>query len=137
MRRSVLALELAAGLVCLAVLPAISARGAEPQAGGVPSRIVQGQALFERRCARCHGMGGDGSEGVAPPLFNVVGHEVAGQPSYIYSDAMKRKGGVWTDKDLDAYLADPQQVVPGNEMDAMAPDPDERQAIITYLKTLK
>jgi len=83
LRRSVLALELAAGLVCLAVLPAISARGAEPQAGGVPSRIVQGQALFERRCARCHGMGGDGSEGVAPPLFNVVGHEVAGQPRIV------------------------------------------------------
>lgn len=137
MRKSVLVLELAAGLVVLAMLPAIRAQGAELQTGADSTRILQGQALFERRCARCHGIGGDGSEGVAPPLFNIVGHEVASQPSYTYSDAMKRKGGVWTDKDLDAYLADPQQVVPGNEMEAMAPDPDERQAIISYLKTLK
>src|SRR4051794_1219231 len=33
-----------------------------------------------------------------------------------YSDALTRSGVVWDQKTLDAWLADPQHVVPGNEM---------------------
>jgi len=107
----------------------------QAQMQDAPAR--KGQVLFENRCARCHGLGGDGSEGLAPPLVDVVEREIASRRDYFYSDAMKRKVGIWSEKVLDAYLADPQSVIPGNEMDAIAPDPSDRQAIIEYLKTLK
>jgi cytochrome c len=67
----------------------------------------KGQVLFENRCARCHGPGGEGSEGLAPPLVDVVEREIASRRDYFYSDAMKRKVGIWSEKVQDAYLADP------------------------------
>jgi cytochrome c len=45
---------------------------------------------------------------------------------------------VWDEKTLDAYLADPQKVIPGNTMPfAGIPDRKERTEVIDYLKTLK
>jgi len=61
----------------------------------------------------------------------------AARRDYLYSDPMRTKGGVWNAKALDDYLANPQAYVPRNDMDAIAPDPTERQAIISYLETLK
>jgi len=45
---------------------------------------------------------------------------------------------VWDDKTLDAYLADPQKLIPGNVMpfSGMA-DPKQRADVIAYLQTLK
>jgi cytochrome c len=125
-------LVFAAGLagLCFFVSPVLQAQTREAPAS-------KGQVLFENRCARCHGLGGDGSEGLAPPLIDVVEREIASRRDYLYSDAMKRKAGIWSEKALDEYLADPQAVIPGNEMDAIAPDPSDRQEIIEYLKTLK
>lgn len=97
----------------------------------------QGAVLFEHRCARCHGINGDGDEGLAPSLIGVVGHPPADGKNYRYSDALKAKQGIWDAEMLDSYLANPQAVVPGTEMDVNSPDPAERAAIIAYLQTLR
>jgi cytochrome c len=97
----------------------------------------RGEDLFERRCARCHGLGGDGDGGLAPPLIGVVGRAVASRSDYVYSDALKAKGGIWSAGALDRYIADPQAFAPGADMDVNSPDPAEREAIIGYLGTLK
>ena len=48
--------------------------------------------------------------------------------------AYAAKQPVWTGEALDAFIADPQAVVPGNEMGFFGiSDPDERQALIVYL----
>jgi len=38
--------------------------------------------------------------------------------------------------DLEKWLTGPDDFVPGNNMDFRLPDPQERKAIITYLKHL-
>jgi cytochrome c len=99
--------------------------------------LPRGEVLFEHRCARCHGIGADGSEGLAPALTGVVGSPIASRKDYYYTRQMKAKIGVWTPQLLDQYLADPQGFAPGADMDVSSPDTDERTALIEYLKTLK
>lgn len=120
-----------AACVLLALARAGSgAQGAEPP-------HTRGETLFENRCARCHGLGGDGGDGLAPPLTGVVGRTVASRSDYVYSTALKTRGGVWSNGALDQYIANPQAFAPGAEMEVNSPDPTEREAIIAYLGTLK
>ena len=52
--------------------------------------------------------------------------------------AMKNANLTWDDKTLDTYLSNPMKVVPGTKMTyAGLADPEQRKAIIAYLKTLK
>lgn len=118
-------------LCCLAL-----AHGGSLAKGAEVARS-RGEVLFENRCARCHGMGGDGADGLAPALSGVVGSSIAARKDYVYSDALKAHGGVWSGEALDAYLADPQAFAPGADMEVHSPDPAEREAIIGYLGTLK
>src|SRR5262249_48815157 len=54
--------------------------------------------------------------------------------AYNYSAAMKQSGLVWDGKTLDAYLADPQKLVPGNKMPFPGLKTDhDRADIIAYL----
>ncbi len=106
---------------------------------GAPSTDTRshGAVLFENRCARCHGLNGDGDGGLGPSLIGVIGQSAASRKDFLYSDALKAKGGIWTPEMLDTYLANPQAFAPGAEMDINSPDPAERAAIIEHLKTLK
>jgi cytochrome c len=124
-------------MIAALTVPAFADGGAPAEAPAATATPAQGAALFEDECARCHGEGGDGGEGLAPPLTGVFGRAVAGAPDFGYSDALKAKGGVWTAAALDVYLGDPQAFAPGAAMDDNAPDPGQRRAIIEYLKTLK
>jgi cytochrome c len=90
--------------------------GAEPGHG-------RGETLFENRCARCHGLGGDGGDGLAPPLIGVMGRTIAGRSDYVYSDALKAKSGIWSPDTLNAYIANPQAFAPGAEMEVNSPTP--------------
>lgn len=110
----------------------IAAAGAEQ----VETRS-HGAVLFENRCARCHGVNGDGDGGLGPSLVGVIGKPAASRPDFRYSAALKAKGGVWAPEVLDRYLADPQVFAPGADMEVPSPDPAERSAIIAHLKTLK
>jgi len=75
---------------------------------------------------------------MGPNLFGVVGRKAGTFPGFAYSGAMKSAGFVWTVPKLDAYLADPQKVVPGNNMPmAGMSDSQQRADIAAYLATLK
>jgi cytochrome c len=51
---------------------------------------------------------------------------------------MKNSGVTWDAKTLDAYLANPQGVVPGNTMPfSVVADAKQRADIVAYLATLK
>jgi cytochrome c len=65
----------------------------------------------------------------------VIGRKVASLADFQYSDALKAKGGAWTEAALDAFIANPKAYAPGTQMTAGAADPAERQAIIAYLKS--
>jgi cytochrome c len=97
----------------------------------------RGEVLFENRCARCHGLTGDGGEGLAPALTGIIGRGVASRADFQYSNGLKARTGTWTAETVDEYIADPQAFAPGADMDVNSPDPVERDAIVTYLKTLR
>ena len=100
-----------------------------------PAADAGGQSLFGQ-CAACHST--DGSNGVGPTLKGVVGRASASVPGFAYSNPMKRAHLTWSNDELDKWLANPQDVVPGNAMPyAGMPDGQQRAALIAYLGTLK
>ena len=91
--------------------PTPSGAAAAPPAGGDPAA---GRLVF-RKCQACHSME-PGKTLLGPSLAGILGRKAGADANYNYSPAMKQANVVWDAKSLDAYLADPQKVVPGNKM---------------------
>jgi cytochrome c len=86
------------------------------------------------QCISCHSVE-PGRNGVGPSLHRIVGSKAASVPGYNYSPALKQSGLTWDEATLDAWLAAPAKLVPGNKMAYFGqPDPAKRKAIIDYLK---
>jgi cytochrome c len=92
---------------------------------------TDGKALFEKRCGGCHALDRD-KEG--PRLGGVYGRTAGTVASFQYSDALRKSGIKWNEKFLDKWLTNTEQLVPNNEMTFHVEKPDERAAIIAYLK---
>ena len=71
---------------------------------------------------------------VGPPLRGVFGRRVAAEPGFPYSDALRKSQFVWDEARLDRWLADPDGLIPGNDMSFRLDNAAERSAIIAYLK---
>lgn len=96
---------------------------------------VAGKQVFAQ-CIACHSV--DGKVGVGPSLQGILGRKSGESPGFHYSRAMKGAGITWNGKALNAYLADPQKVVPGNVMPfSGVVDAKDRADLIAYLGTLK
>jgi cytochrome c len=96
-----------------------------------------GATLFKRYCFICHDTA-PGKNKVGPSLFGVVGRASGSEDGYTYSESMMSAGLKWDEQTLDVYLANPRAKVPGTKM--LFPgvkNPDDRHAIIDYLKSLK
>lgn len=93
----------------------------------------RGQKLFAE-CAACHALERGGNT-VGPDLHGVFGRTAGAGTDFRYSPALKRSGITWTSKTLDAFVADPQAVVPGNRMPFSGmPNAGERADLIQYLQ---
>jgi cytochrome c len=97
----------------------------------------RGERVFQR-CYACHSVvaGEGGLPG--PNLRGVLGRGAGTLPGFRFSPVMVDAGArglVWTRATLDAFLADPERVVPGTEM-AMPglPDAEDRRDVIDYLE---
>jgi nitrite reductase (NO-forming) len=91
-----------------------------------------GRLVF-RKCSACHSLEA-GKNSLGPSLAGIVGKKAGSVAGFNYSSAIRNSNLTWDAATLDAYLADPQKVVPGNKM----PFPglkteNERRAIIAYL----
>jgi cytochrome c len=104
--------------------PAMSAPQADAQGGDV---------LFVKRCGGCHSLDQD-KEG--PRLRHIYGAKAGSTASFKYSSALKSSNVVWNDATLDKWLTNTDSVVPDNDMDYRVPKPEERAAIIQYLKSI-
>ena len=91
-----------------------------------------GKALFEKRCGGCHALDRD-KEG--PSLGGVYGRTAGTVDSFQYSEALKKAKLKWTEETLDKWLTDTEKLVPDNDMTFHVEKPDERSAIIAYLKS--
>jgi cytochrome c len=95
---------------------------------GDPAR---GKAVFEKRCTGCHAMDRD-REG--PRLTGVYGRTSGSIPGFAYSLPLKQAHIVWNDTSLEQWLADPEALVPENNMEFRVAKPQERQDLIRFLK---
>jgi cytochrome c len=93
-----------------------------------------GQQAFAA-CAPCHAAD---QNGAGPKIGGVLNRPAGSVEGFRYSRAMKNSGIVWDEKSLDAYLAEPQKLVPGNLMPFSGiADAQKRSDLIAYLGTLK
>lgn len=108
----------------LALCPSLAA--AESDAG-------RGEKLFNR-CSGCHTV--NGQNRVGPSLSGIVGRKAGTVEGARYSKALTQSGLVWTEENLDAYLAAPATLVRGTTMTVRIANGQDRQDIIAYLKSL-
>jgi cytochrome c len=92
---------------------------------------TRGRELFERRCTGCHAME-QNREG--PRLRGVFGRSAGTVSGYDYSEALKKAHIVWNDTTLERWLADPDALVPDNNMEFHVARPQERRDLIRFLK---
>ena len=103
-------------------------------------RVKRGKIVAEK-CGACHDLSKRKRKIVGPPLFGIVGRPAGGVVAYKYSPAFLKKssaGLVWTTKNLDTYLSNPKQFIPGTKMlFSGIGNLKQRENLITYLRTLK
>ncbi|MDE8650936.1 c-type cytochrome [Novosphingobium album (ex Liu et al. 2023)] len=120
-----LALASAAAALALSILAATTASAVDPAA-------PDGSALFRQRCQTCHSLDPGKVTPLGPNLAGLVGRK-AGATGFAYSPALKASGLIWTRAQLDRFLAQPAQVVPGTRMVVSLSDKAERAAVIDFL----
>jgi cytochrome c len=99
----------------------------------VRADLARGQRS-SNKCAACHTFEKGEPARVGPNLWGAVGRAVAKQPGFSYSDELVAKGGNWTPEELDLFLANPLERVPGTRMGFLGlPDQQERADLITFL----
>lgn len=86
-------------------------------------------------CKACHSVE-PGEMRSGPSLAGIVGRRAGTAAGFGYSEGMRASGKVWTEQELDAFLANPAGAVPGTRMPLPTRNAEARQAIIAYLKTV-
>jgi cytochrome c len=124
----------AIGLGLCAALPVATMAGAQmPLPAAKPT---DGATLFKQQCATCHTTNTSDPARQGPSLFKIVGRPAGKADGFHYSAGFAKADFVWDDTRLDAYLANPQAMVPGSIMAYRQPKAETRTAIIAYLKEL-
>lgn len=94
-------------------------------------------ASLAKACGACHNFDKGAAAKVGPPLYGVVGREVASIAGFSYSEALKGKGGQWDLEKINAFITSPKTYAPGTKMTyAGESDPGKRADIVDYLHTL-
>ena len=101
------------------------------QRAALEGDATRGRELFERRCTGCHAME-QNREG--PRLGGVFGRSAGTVSGYGYSEALKKAHIVWNDTTLERWLADPDALVPDNNMGFHVARPQERRDLIRFLR---
>ncbi|MBC3955503.1 c-type cytochrome [Pseudomonas triticifolii] len=113
-------------LLVLALAVHLSAQGA--------GDAEAGKAVFTRLCSGCHKIGPSARSAFGPPLNGIIDRQAGQQPDYVYTDAMKNSGIVWTREQLTTYIKDPSAVVPGTRMKLWWMGNDQRmEDLLEYL----
>ncbi|HLU05003.1 MAG TPA: c-type cytochrome [Woeseiaceae bacterium] len=97
--------------------------------------IRSGKLAFNGSCRTCHSMR-EGDNRLGPNLHSVIGRE-AGSEEYGYSPALQSSQMVWDAETLDRFIAEPDAVIPGNNMKPYGgiSDAETRAEIVSYLES--
>jgi cytochrome c len=106
---------------------------------GAHALALEGNPTRDQRvfgtCAACHSLEPDKNM-TGPSLARLWGRKAGALPSFSrYSPALKSANIEWNDKTLDDWIADPQHVVPGNQMTFPGiKDARQRSDLLAFLK---
>jgi cytochrome c len=94
-----------------------------------------GQMLFNNACRTCHATKA-GDNRLGPSLSGLIGRKAGSVGGFNYSPAMKSVGITWDEKTLDAFIANPDTVVPGNTMKPYTgmTSAEDRSTIVSFLR---
>ncbi|MFO1163133.1 MAG: c-type cytochrome [Reyranellaceae bacterium] len=92
---------------------------------------THGQELYESRCGGCHSLD---ANRVGPAHRGVYGRKAGSAPNFGYSTAVKNSKVVWEETTLDAWLTNPQALIPGQRMNFRVATSEDRADIIAYLR---
>jgi cytochrome c len=95
-----------------------------------------GAALFKQQCGTCHTTDASEPFRQGPPLDKIVGRRAGKVNGFHYSPAFAKVDFVWDETRLDAWMNNPQALIPGAAMAYRQAKPETRAAIIAYLKEL-
>lgn len=120
-----------------------SAAPTEAAAPAAPLPVLLAKASVEKGeanakvCAACHNFQKGGAAKVGPPLWGVVGRQVASIEGFGYSESIKKKGGAWGLEEINAFITNPKDYIPGTKMGyAGEANPEKRADIVDYLHSL-
>ena len=104
------------------------------QDAAAKSDTADSQLVFKNVCRTCHTVK-EGDNRLGPNLHNIIGRKAGSVPGYGYSSAMKDADLTWDRATLDRFIANPDQVVPGNRMKPYGglTSAEERAKIIAFL----
>lgn len=94
-----------------------------------------GERAFQR-CYACHAVDPAETGAPGPNLAGVIGRRAGSLPDYEFSPALTaagRAGLVWTRERIARFVADPQALVPGTQMQKPGLPEAERDALLDYL----
>lgn len=99
-----------------------------------PGDAQRGKALYESRCVACHSID---EHRTGPAHRGVFGRRVGNAPGYKYSVELAASRMRWTAQTLNAWLADPEDFIPGQRMGFQVDDAQDRADLIAWLATLR
>jgi cytochrome c len=124
-------MEILMKALLLSAIVVLAPSAAAWAADGNPAR---GQRAFGA-CVACHSLEAD--KNMTGPSLSGLWNRKAGELASFarYSDAVKSSGVVWNDKTLDAWISDPQHLIPGNQMTFPGiKDSQQRADLLAFLK---
>jgi cytochrome c len=95
--------------------------------------VERGKRAYEMQCALCHSLT---ENRIGPSHAGLYGRKAGTVKGYDYSPGFAKTELVWNEKNLDAWIAFPENLVAGQKMGFYVMDAGVRADVIVYLKSL-
>ena len=82
---------------------------------GQEEDVKLGRLVFNNACRTCDTTS-KGDNWLGPYLYKIVGRKAGSLPNYGYSSAMQGADFVWDEAKLNRFIANPDEIVPGNNI---------------------
>ena len=94
--------------------------------------------VVAKKCSACHTLTKGGGHRVGPNLWSVIGAKKCSSAGFSYSEALRSKGGNWSEEELFEFLSNPRDYAKGTRMAfAGLSKPQDIADLLAYLKSLE